>query len=117
MSSFTYINIATLQYPLFQGDIRLEFPNMGEEFILPEGYAEIISIPWPENYDPKLFRVAELSPENVNGNWMQRFEVVAKTEIEIENERKDYAEFLAQQQAYDFVQDLTASGSAPNVID
>lgn len=115
MSSFTYINTATLQYPLFQGDIRLEFPNMGDEFVLPNGYAEIIAIPWPENYDRTLFRVAELAPENVDGVWMQRFEVVAKTEIEIENERISYAEFLAQH-VVDVGQDLNASGSAPNVI-
>lgn len=115
MNSFTYINTTTLQYPLFQGDIRLEFPNMGEEFVLPDGYAEIVSIPWPEDYDVNLFRVVELAPENVDGVWMQRFDIVAKTEIEIENEKNFYLEFVKQNKQFE-PPDLTAPGSAPDVI-
>jgi hypothetical protein len=115
MNSFTYINTTTLQYPLFQGDIRLDFPDMGDEFVLPDGYAEIVSTPWPEDYDSDLFRVVELAPENVNGVWMQRFDIVAKTETEIENEKNFYLEFVKQNND-SASPDLTASGSAPNVI-
>ena len=90
---------------------------MGTEFTLPDGYAEIIQGVWPKNFDEKLFRVVEIFPENQDGIWHQRFELVAKTETEIENEQKAYFAFLEQQKGTVAAQELTASGSAPNVIE
>ena len=37
-----YIKLSTLEFPLYQGDIRLEYPDMGEQFVVPDTYAEVI---------------------------------------------------------------------------
>lgn len=42
-----YINTNTNKYPLFEGDIRLLYPNMGAEFVLPVGFAEVEDTPIP----------------------------------------------------------------------
>jgi hypothetical protein len=36
-----YINTDTNEYPLYQGDIRILYPDMGDDFVLPNGYAEV----------------------------------------------------------------------------
>jgi hypothetical protein len=42
-----YINTNTNDYPLFEGDIRLLYPDMGTEFVLPAGFAEVEETPVP----------------------------------------------------------------------
>ena len=36
-----YINKETNEYPLYEGDIRIIYPDMGDEFILPIDFAEV----------------------------------------------------------------------------
>jgi hypothetical protein len=53
-----YINITTNEYPLYEGDIRLAHPEIGEDFILPSEYATVELEPVPE-CDKDYYPVAE----------------------------------------------------------
>jgi hypothetical protein len=44
-----YIKLSTLEYPRHQGDIRLEHPNIGEEFVCPETYAHVEYVEMPDH--------------------------------------------------------------------
>lgn len=46
-----YIKLATLEYPRYEGDIRLEYPDMGDEFVCPDTYAPVLASQQPA-YDP-----------------------------------------------------------------
>jgi len=72
-----YINLATLQYPVTEQDIRQAYPDtaFGVPF-LPDGYTLVSSAPQPA-YDPITQSVREITPVVVaTGNYEQRFEVV-----------------------------------------
>lgn len=107
-----YINTSTMEYPLYEGDIRLAFPTMGNPFVLPEGYAEVHSVDAPvvERTDvvPTCAPV-EQAPQLVNGVWTMTWAVV-----QFEQAYIDYLKttIVKPHQA----QDTTASGSTPNVI-
>lgn len=73
----TYINTETLEYPIYEGDIRAafrhstSFPATG--FVPPPGYAAVDEVDPPE---PTLEQsVRELPPHLVEGVWTQRWEV------------------------------------------
>lgn len=73
----TYINTETLEYPIYEGDIRAafrhstSFPATG--FVPPPGYAAVDDVDPPE---PTLEQsVRELPPNLVDGVWTQRWEV------------------------------------------
>jgi hypothetical protein len=43
-----FIKLSTGDFPLYEGDIRLENPEMGEQFICPADYAPVEELPQPE---------------------------------------------------------------------
>ena len=113
MSSNTYINTKTLEYPRHQGDIRLVYPDMGEDFILPDDtFVEVEETPTPKvGTNEKL---VELQPVLTDGKWVRQFMVQQMTQEEID-ERDAYLHILKypnQQQR----ESLNQSGSVPNVI-
>ena len=82
-----YIKLETLEYPRHEGDIRLEHPEItedqtGETFPCPPTYAKVEFSPFPD-HDPATHKFVELLPENVDGVWSQKFQVVPLTEQEI----------------------------------
>lgn len=77
-----YIKLATGEYPRHQGDVRLEYPEMGDEFVLPETYAYVEWVDAPA-HDEVNQRVQETAPELVNGTWFMRWTVRDATEKEI----------------------------------
>lgn len=103
-----YINTKTMEYPLYQGDIRLVYPEIGEAFILPDDtFAAVEDTPVP-SYGINE-RLVELKPILVNGKWVKQFTIRDMTQEEID-ERESY--FLLMQPPH-----LRDSGSAPNVIE
>jgi hypothetical protein len=72
MTSYAYIKLSTEEYPRFQGDIRLEHPEIGDVFICPDTYAEV--------YDPATAVVpgeneiaVEGAPLKTGGRWVRQF--------------------------------------------
>lgn len=100
-----YIKLSTLEYPRHQGDIRLEYPNMGEEFICPEDYALVHVEPIPE-YDGTISVFEYNPPFEQNGKWVQNGQIRLRTE-------EEQAEFEKQMAA---LKPLEAKGTEPNVI-
>lgn len=109
-----YIKLSTLEYPRYEGDIRLENPDIletqtGETFPCPETYASVQFVDAPKfNVDTQI--AYELAPINNNGVWSMVWAVRDLTQEEIDsiNEFKKLYETPKP--------DLTQQGSQPNVV-
>lgn len=68
-------NGAVKEYPLYEGDIRLRFPNVSfpEEFVPPEGYVLVTQAPYPTVDYTK--NVAYGTPKKVSGAWVDEWSV------------------------------------------
>lgn len=115
MSSNAYINTLTLEYPLHEGDIRNEYPQIGEVFFLPNDvFAEVEDTPLPSFGEDEA--LAEHAPELVDGRWIRQFSIRILTAEEIEDIRI-YNERMNQENNSEAkLQDLSMPGSAPDVI-
>lgn len=73
----SYINTKTNQYPLFEADIRREYPNtsFATPFQAPEDYAEVESTPQPVVENPILQYAKELAPKKLKTGYKQVWEV------------------------------------------
>lgn len=71
-----YIKLATMEYPRHQGDIRLEHPDIGDEFVCPDTYAHVQDTPEPEVTETQ--KVVELLPVMVDGVWQRQWSIVDK---------------------------------------
>lgn len=84
-----YIKLETGAYPLFEGDIRLEHPEITEDqtypnFPCPPTYAMVEPLPLPE-YDPETQTLVSGVPEIVDGKWVVQFTVRALTQEDFDN--------------------------------
>lgn len=79
-----YIHITDGEYPLSQYQIKARFPQTSfpSNFVPPEGYALVQSLPFPD-YNPITQAYRELPPVEVNGQWTQQWEVYSLTPEEI----------------------------------
>ena len=104
-----YINLKSLFYPLYEGDIRLEYPEIldsqtGDSFPIPEDYAKVVWVE-PPTVDYTLFTYYEGQPEDINGQWQMTWLVRELTAEEIQNiNTTPFPE-------------LNQNGSVPNVIE
>ena len=125
MSSNIYIEINTLIFPLYQGDIRFKHPEMGDVFVLPEGYAELEETPVPEI--TQGFVLEENTPYKENGLWHRAYflrPMEAHESAFLAEAEKAQADHVAEQtKTYRYSKDspeykkwLEEQGSAPNVI-
>jgi len=106
----SYIKLSTMEYPRHQGDIRLEYPEMGYDFICPDSYAFVVEVSPPEiNHEEQT--CYEGFPQQINGQWTMVWEVRNLTD----DEKIQRAEFL-KRVLPNYQQDLAASGTAPDVI-
>ena len=104
-----YIKISTGEYYFYEGDIRLEYPQMGKEFVCPPEYAPVKRTP-PPVFDDMLENIIA-EPKLIDGEWMVTYQVVPLPAEKI-------AELQAQRdKALGLLMGTTGSGSAPNVID
>lgn len=71
-----YINTQTLQYPLFEGDIRLAYPNVSfpREFTPPEEFAIVHNTPRPKITYKQI--VKEGLPVFNGTKWVQSWQIV-----------------------------------------
>lgn len=71
------------EYPVYEGDIRLRYPNVSfaSPFSPPEGYAEVVETPYPEaDYTQN---VTEGDPLLVDGDWTRNWVVTAASAEQI----------------------------------
>ena len=86
----TYIKLSTLEYPRYEGDIRLEYPEItedqtGDTFPCPEwAWAKVIMVPPPQVEDTQTYY--EILPPILNddGKYYRRWNVRDLTQEEIE---------------------------------
>lgn len=101
----TYINTATKEYPLYQGDMELRFQNFDSSNV-PEGYEIVGQAEIPDLTDTQ--KIVEQEPVLVNDVWVKQLIVVEMSEEEL-TERKNAK--------FNRISELKQSGSAPNVIE
>lgn len=125
MSSNIYIDTKTLEFPLYQGDIRARHPSIGENFVLPDGYAEVEDPGIPEI--TKGFVLEENVPYQENGLWHRSYFLRAMEEHELkfhEAAVKAHNDIIAERtktyradkDSPEYKKWLEEQGSAPNVI-
>ena len=89
-----YINKKTKEYPLYEGDIRLLYPEMGNEFILPADYAEVPESDLPTITETQTF--TETTPQlNVDGSYEKVYVIRDWTEEELQHNQEQVAYYLA----------------------
>lgn len=78
-----YINLETLEYPIYEGDIKLRHPNISfpQNFVPPDGYAKVNPTSRPTC--AQLQKIVELPPELVDGVWRQRWAVYDLSDDEL----------------------------------
>ena len=111
-----YIDLNTLEFPLYQGDVRLRADcGPADAFVLPSGFAEV-----QMGEAPKCGPEEELipqKPELINGVWYQNFvkQPVDTAYLAEAEAHRAYFESLrtAVPEPIDY---STMSGSPPNVI-
>jgi hypothetical protein len=92
----SYLKLSTMQYPLYEGDIRLEYPEITEDqtgatFPLPDDYV-LVEQTTPPSFDRATQYVKQLAPIQVNGVWQSEWEVKDYTATQIANRNKRAAQ-------------------------
>jgi hypothetical protein len=67
-----------MEYPVFEGILRLDFPNIpedktGDSFPCPEGYAPVQYSPPTIEHDDPVYGYSEITPKNINGTWTRQW--------------------------------------------
>lgn len=106
----TYINLKTGEFPVHQGDIRLEHPEMGADFVCPAEYALVEETSLP-TYD-EMTEFLSISVKNINNKWIMVWSImplpenkIKELKLEIEKRNNPYSAHL-----------IDIPGTAPNVI-
>ena len=122
-----YIKLSNMQYPLYEGDIRLEHPEIREDqthpnFPCPEGYALLEFDPLPD-FNSSTHTTTRLPPAIVGGVWRVQWSPVRElTEAEKQQRIMQDAQYQAeraarsQSSASTMFENLNAPGEAPNVL-
>lgn len=104
-----FINTVTNKFPIHEGDIRLLYPSMGSEFVLPLEYA-IVEIDETEIVNKTVNeKIVTLPVELNNGKYIQKLTVVPLNKLEIEQR-------LAERTLQNQMLHTYLSGGIPNVI-
>ena len=119
-----YIRLSDGMFPLYEGDIRLEHPEItenqtGDTFPCPSGYALVEIDPEP-THNPMEQTIQLLPPLCTNGVWRCEWSPVTELSSEAkaakEAERATYIASLKTPQSTTLYQNLDAPGDVPNVI-
>lgn len=82
--NYFYINTQTLEYPLFEGDIRLVYENIGDVFELPDdGVFARVDRELVPDADPDTQILVFNDPTFSDGKWTQTVTVQDLSEEEI----------------------------------
>jgi hypothetical protein len=82
-----YIKLSTGEYPRHEGDIRLDHPDMGNEFMCPSTYDKVDYIQSPD-FNGTLQYCYEAPPVLVDGVWIMEWVVRNKTTAELAEEER-----------------------------
>jgi len=108
-----YIKISTLEYPRYEGDIRLEHPEIADVFVCPETYAPVEEVVAPE-FDYVTQTAYQLPPVNTNNIWCMAWAVRDLTAQELEDRRVwEEAEKIKHGSVRT---NINVAGSTPDVI-
>lgn len=110
-----FLKLSTMQYPVHEGNIRLEYPEIredqtGDTFPLPSGYVEVEQTPKP-TYSPKTQYLTQSAPVKVGQTWQSVWVVNNMTAEQIADIAKADAAMPRPHRP-----PTTNSGSTPDVI-
>jgi hypothetical protein len=110
-----FLKLSTMQYPVQEGDIRLEYPEIradqtGATFPVLADYVEVEQTT-PPSYDPRTQYLSQSTPVQNNGVWQSVWAVNAMTPEQI----AAFAEAHKPPERKNRPP-TTNSGTAPNVI-
>lgn len=72
MNIYAYMKTDTGEYPVFEGDLRLRFPDMGDIFVCPSGYVAVYDVGAAEPPDADHMLI-ELQPDCADGHFARNF--------------------------------------------
>lgn len=103
----TYIKLSNLEFPLHEGDIRLEYPEIsesqtGENFPYPDSYARLVYGDKP-TYDEATQYLKLLHPYQSGSVWKVDWEVWQLSVKQIEYNKREEEQWL-QKRAISFPQ-------------
>jgi hypothetical protein len=110
-----FLKLSTMQYPLQEGDIRLEYPEItenqtGATFPVPADYVSVEQTT-PPSYDPKTQYLSQSTPVQANGAWQSVWVVNDFTAEQLAMIAEMSQSMLRKKKP-----PTTNSGTAPNVI-
>jgi hypothetical protein len=117
MKIYGYIRLSNNQYPLFEGDIRLEHLEITENqtgnlFPCPEDFAPVMYAEPPIiDFEQKQYFI-EIPPIQIDDIWTMQYQVNTYTDKEYAIQKE-----LRSKAKYSMIPELNKSGSQPNVIE
>ena len=113
----SYLKLSTMEYPRFEGDIRLEHPEItedqtGDTFPDVEDYVKVQDV-LPPKIDPKTQYTKLGQPELIDGAWHQTWEVKEYTEEQLAKRKAMQDERLAKMNR----PSPNVNGTPPDVIE
>lgn len=118
-----YLKLSTMQFPLYEGDIRLEHPEItedqtGDTFPIPDGFVSVALDPIPE-YDQKSQSIFFNAPEQNNGNWTVSWRIEDLPEEIVKKRIEEQNDLLAgiNNNTMIGMPNIDVNGSAPSVIE
>lgn len=111
-----YLKLSTMEYPVHEGDIRLEYPEItedqtGDTFPLPNTYVKVQEVT-PPQFEQTSQYVITGQPEQVDGIWRQVWIVCDRTQEQLKRikEEQNIGHHRRPRPSTDL------NGSAPDVI-
>jgi hypothetical protein len=105
-----YIKLSTLEFPRYEGDIRIDHPEItedqtGDTFPCPDTYAKVRIGTYP-TIDNDTQYVEYDTPAFINGEWVSEYKVINMSQEFIDEVKKQKEK----------TSPLMKSGKVPNVI-
>jgi hypothetical protein len=110
-----YIKLTTMEYPRYEGDIRLDHPDIPEDltgatFPCPNDYAPVQWVD-PPTFDSAVQNAEEIAPTFINGVWRMNWHVRQLDQASIDLIKK-----IASARGAKGVNGIMNSGNPPNVV-
>lgn len=116
----TYIRLSNFEYPLFEGDIRNEHPEIKEEqtwpnFPCPPEFALVNHVDKPQ-LNSHLQYAMQGKPEQKNNQWYMTWEIKEITQEKFDELEAEHKRIMESRMTYKDPRKLNNSGTAPNVV-
>lgn len=121
----SYLKLSTMQYPLYEGDIRLEHPEItedqtGDTFPVPSDYVLVDQEEQPK-FDFKKQKLSSNYPIQKDGKWIVTWTIVDLTEDEKQQldklDREMMQKHIKTMKHKPVAVKTDVNGSPPNVIE